>query len=481
MGLLDRDPSVAYRGGLLPYLARTVTDPIDDVSEYEQLEWALPGLLYEPLSGMAKTGGMLAGNVPIDPRVMTQTMVDAPLVGGLLGAATGAVPKGAVLGAFSGRWLDKTPISGKEVVEVDIEKLMGLVPKGDRISLSAQKGDLNVIGDRIQRAKNWFASDEKMELPQVSAFADDTGEQVSISDGRHRLIAAYQLGEKTAPVLVDKAEAGLLRDRAGVTLGANKPPTAALPGLLSDAASGRGKGLMDDLPQYRTSDGHTFYKQKDGTLTDHPDPEMSDMTFDSLQSMADDFGSMPLPVGKNEIAEKRGGEAFIREFASFMDDTPGKLPDDVLQQRAINKQKQSQMSARERAGAAWEQQPIDEVPQLVDALTIKTGGTRPDVERIVDVFLDEKFWSGGGIDRARALIQSKARNDMANEVGDPVKAHISKQLELFDAIAPFLEKAKIKKDKFRSYDFSGIELGANKSPTAALPGLLEQQQQNGYF
>ena len=99
MGLLDRDPSVAYRGGILPYLLRTVTDPGDDITEYEQLEWAAPGLLHEPLSGMAQTGGMLAGNVPVDPRVMTQTMLDAPLVGGLLGAATGAVPRGAVLGA----------------------------------------------------------------------------------------------------------------------------------------------------------------------------------------------------------------------------------------------------------------------------------------------------------------------------------------------------------------------------------------------
>ena len=35
-GLLQDEKSVAYRGGLLPYLARTVTDPIDDVSEYEQ-------------------------------------------------------------------------------------------------------------------------------------------------------------------------------------------------------------------------------------------------------------------------------------------------------------------------------------------------------------------------------------------------------------------------------------------------------------
>ena len=92
------------------------------------------------------------------------------------------------------------------------------------------------------------------------------------------------------------------------------------------------------LPQFMTSDGYRFYQQKDGTLTDHPNPEMSDMTFDSLQSMADDLGRMPLPVGKNEIAEKKGGEAFIREFASFMDDTPGNLPEDVKQQRALNVQ-----------------------------------------------------------------------------------------------------------------------------------------------
>jgi hypothetical protein len=103
MGLLGRDPSVAYRGGILPYLVRTVTDPGDDISEYQQLEWAAPGLLYDPVRGMAQTGGMLAGNVPVDPRVMTQTMVDAPLMGGLLASTTGMVPEGAVLGAFAGR------------------------------------------------------------------------------------------------------------------------------------------------------------------------------------------------------------------------------------------------------------------------------------------------------------------------------------------------------------------------------------------
>ena len=91
------------------------------------------------------------------------------------------------------------------------------------------------------------------------------------------------------------------------------------------------------LPQFMTSDGYRFYQQKDGTLTDHPDPEMSDMTFDSLQSIADDLGEMPLPVGRNEIAE-RSSKAFVDDFSSFMDDTPGNLPEDVKQQRALNVQ-----------------------------------------------------------------------------------------------------------------------------------------------
>ena len=100
-GLLA-DPAV-QRAMLLPVARRTYTDPGDDITEEQALELAMPGLLYDPMMGMAQTGAMLMGRMPVDPNVMTQTMLDAPLVGGLLGAATGAVPEGAVLGAFSGR------------------------------------------------------------------------------------------------------------------------------------------------------------------------------------------------------------------------------------------------------------------------------------------------------------------------------------------------------------------------------------------
>jgi len=85
---------------LLPVARRTFTDPSDDITEeLSGLEFAAPGLLYDPMLGMAQTGAMLMGDMPVNPNVMTQTMLDAPLVSGLLGAATGAAPKGTLLGA----------------------------------------------------------------------------------------------------------------------------------------------------------------------------------------------------------------------------------------------------------------------------------------------------------------------------------------------------------------------------------------------
>jgi hypothetical protein len=96
-GLLA-DPAV-QRAMLLPVARRTFTDPVDDITEEQALELAMPGLLYDPMMGMAQTGAMLMGDMPVDPNVMTQTMLDAPLVSGLLSAATGAAPKGTLLGA----------------------------------------------------------------------------------------------------------------------------------------------------------------------------------------------------------------------------------------------------------------------------------------------------------------------------------------------------------------------------------------------
>ena len=61
-GLLA-DPAV-QRAMLLPVARRTYTDPGDDITEEQALELAMPGLLYDPMLGMAQTGAMLMGDMP---------------------------------------------------------------------------------------------------------------------------------------------------------------------------------------------------------------------------------------------------------------------------------------------------------------------------------------------------------------------------------------------------------------------------------
>ena len=101
MGLLNSEADVSYRGGLLPLLRRVIPDiGGDDISEFEgPLELATPALAYDPVRNMALTGAMLRGHIPVNPDLVTQTLLDTSVGSGLLSGATGAVPRGAVLGA----------------------------------------------------------------------------------------------------------------------------------------------------------------------------------------------------------------------------------------------------------------------------------------------------------------------------------------------------------------------------------------------
>jgi hypothetical protein len=99
--ILQPDPSISYRGALAPYLKRTVTDPIDDVSEYEQREFAMPSLAYDPLKFLVNMGKMIRGERPVDPKEITKGALDVGMLSAPVGLL-GGVPKGAVLGMFAG-------------------------------------------------------------------------------------------------------------------------------------------------------------------------------------------------------------------------------------------------------------------------------------------------------------------------------------------------------------------------------------------
>ena len=91
-----------------------------------------------------------------------------------------------------------------EVVMVNIESLMDNTNPMQKISLSAQTkaDDANIIGDRVSRAKMFWKEGNTMDMSMVGY--SEYSNMVEFTDGRHRLVAAYQLGERYAPVLVDK-------------------------------------------------------------------------------------------------------------------------------------------------------------------------------------------------------------------------------------------------------------------------------------
>ena len=119
-GLLYPDPSVNRRGMLLPFLKRTVTDPIDDVSEYEQTEFAMPSLLFDPLKGLVGMGQMLRGERSVDPREITKTALDIGMLSAPVGLL-GGVPRGAVLGANVGGRKTPTDTPSRLLDDVGIE------------------------------------------------------------------------------------------------------------------------------------------------------------------------------------------------------------------------------------------------------------------------------------------------------------------------------------------------------------------------
>jgi len=103
------------------------------------------------------------------------------------------------------KWATRNPSpKDYEIVMIDIKALMDNTNRIQKISLSAvtKADDENIIGDRVSRAKQFWLDGGEMRLSMVGY--SDYSKMVDFTDGRHRLIAAYQLGERHAPVLADK-------------------------------------------------------------------------------------------------------------------------------------------------------------------------------------------------------------------------------------------------------------------------------------
>lgn len=86
------------------------------------------------------------------------------------------------------------------IIWMDIEKVFALSDRNFKLDVSDETGGENAIDGRISRAKNHWKDEKFMNPSEISV--DENG-SVHWVDGRHRQVAAYQLGKKYGPFVVN--------------------------------------------------------------------------------------------------------------------------------------------------------------------------------------------------------------------------------------------------------------------------------------
>ena len=600
--LLANDPSIDYRGGVLPFLLRTVTDiGGDDISEYQQRELATPALLYDPAQGMARTGAMALGHIPVDPNVVAQTAFDAPLVGGLFSTVTNAVPRGAVLGAnvfhggphrfapepdfpFGRPRLDKIGTGegnqaygygfySADAPGVATQYQKGVKDMGEVRRLNDEMSELakvmdqdsgpgyrNFMSDKgrkaAQRYDELMAAREavvsapgtlyKLDIPDADvakyldwdkplseqpniikklraagfqyfedkkggAFADfgdvNTATGKDVFDG-----LGFDFDEKGISEVLRKAGIPGLKyfdqgsraggegtrnyvtwdqdvlnrskmlERDGVTLGANKSPTAALPGLLDDTASrmqrARDMGFDVDLTRYHQTSPAAKKEIMKGGFDPSiigarwSDPLMPDGVF--------------MKSGKDELPGLTQGKQTQMPLMTRAQNTKtfqnrGELEDFLSKDKQWKKMRDKQTALQDDATKLYQAIDTGEFTEK-DVLTGLFGFDPKEVNKLDDV---EAFDAFDGVIRDMAGTTSAELRARATEVfkkkgfdsvsvaedwGGPFGKTVTDTFIVFDEKMLRSPKAKFDPAKADSADL----LAANP-PTAALPGLLEQQ------
>ena len=86
----------------------------------------------------------------------------------------------------------------KTVVWARISDVMAHTRKDYALDLNHSAGGANAIGQRVEKAKQHWAAGGYMDPSEIHV----QGNSITFVNGRHRLAAAHQLGEKYAPVVV---------------------------------------------------------------------------------------------------------------------------------------------------------------------------------------------------------------------------------------------------------------------------------------
>jgi len=99
------------------------------------------------------------------------------------------------------------------LVEIDINTLMDNLAADYKLDLNSEEGGGSSMQYRIPRAKEHWKSGGFMD-PIYAGYNQHT-DLFEISDGRHRVAAAYQMGETKVPALIPDYQLEVFKERLG--------------------------------------------------------------------------------------------------------------------------------------------------------------------------------------------------------------------------------------------------------------------------
>ena len=91
------------------------------------------------------------------------------------------------------------------IVNANVEDVMKHAGSGFALDPHDETGGKNAIGNRLERAKAHFKAGGPMDLPIVGVTGHSNG-ATYISNGRHRMVAAFQLGHEYIPMHIYKSD-----------------------------------------------------------------------------------------------------------------------------------------------------------------------------------------------------------------------------------------------------------------------------------
>jgi hypothetical protein len=188
--LLRDDPSVK-RAMMLPMLQRTTTDPIDDISEESQYEFAAPDLFRMPLRSMGIAGRMASGATPFMQNRVTDAAVDSMGLGYGVTGLFGGVPKGVFSsGIKSSQFLNNVPRGGLSKAQI-----AALRAESRQNLLNSSEKNINLNSKLDQSAKDYFGITRS---PDETGYIMQDGTRLDLS-GRHYAGGYKKQNDKFVP------------------------------------------------------------------------------------------------------------------------------------------------------------------------------------------------------------------------------------------------------------------------------------------